>query len=161
MIAARTVVLVAIAACSNKSSEPPAAKPRDAAVIAIDGSVDAVPIDAGPALDVILEASPVELRMKQRDKFKLAIKVTNRSAATVDPKLDDSQLLVNGEPDLLWTNTLINSGRGRTWTELRAGETATGSWSLGDGLFLAPGDYTLQLRVSDILSPPVQIHVTK
>ena len=113
---------------------------------------------SGP-LAVELVARPLQLTMAERDKFVIGFKVTNRSDAVIDPKLDVADLLINGEPSVMWANTHGNGGREPEWYELPPGQHVARDYTIGTTLFEKPGDYTLVLKVSDILSAPVQIHV--
>lgn len=153
------LVLAGCSSNSSPSSPPPAPKPS--AVVPEDAPPAAVPvpIDAAVALEVLLESQPLQVAMAERKTFKVKVRVANRTADTIDPKLATSELLVNGEPSLGWKNTIANTGHSAKWSALPAGDTTGGTWSIGERLFDKPGDYTLQLRVSDILSAPVHIHV--
>lgn len=111
-------------------------------------------------LTVVLEARPLQLAMAERRAFRLTIKVTNTTTATLDPDLDRSELLVNGEPTIAWPNTIMNSGRSTEWTALPSGHSVGGTWSIGERLFSAPGEYNLTLRVSGVVSPAVQVVVS-
>ena len=110
-------------------------------------------------LAVVIEARPLQLAMSERRTFRLAITVTNTTNATIDPALDRSELLVNGEPTIMWPNTIMNSGRSAEWNALPPGRSVGGEWAIGERLFVAPGEYALQLRVSGMASPTVQVRV--
>ena len=56
--------------------------------------------------------------MAERDKFVIGFKVTNRTGAVLDPKLDLADLLINGEASVMWANTHGNGARDPEWYEL-------------------------------------------
>jgi hypothetical protein len=110
-------------------------------------------------LAVVLEAHPLELAMSERDAFRLKITVTNTTTGPLAPDLDRSELLVDGEPTMMWPNTIMNSGRSAEWKSLQPGHSVSGEWAMGKRLFIAPGERTLQLRISGVVSPMVKVRV--
>ena len=97
--------------------------------------------------------------MAERDRFVIEFRVKNRTQGSLDPQLDAADLLINGEPSIMWANTNGNGGREPEWYALPPGQQVARDYTIGETLFEKPGDYTLVLKVSDILSAPVQIRV--
>ena len=97
--------------------------------------------------------------MAERKAVAIGFRVTNRTAEPIDPKLDVADLLINGEPSVMWANTHGNGGREPEWYALPPGHQLSREYPIGETLFEKPGDYTLVLKVSDILSAPIQVRV--
>lgn len=146
------LVLLAAAGCWTGSA-PPAADP---ATIHVEAKP---PTPRGP-LEVTLAGKPLSMTMAERARFVIAFSVTNRTAAPLDPKLDAADLLINGEPSVMWANTNGNGGREPEWYALPPGEHVGREYQIGQTLFEKPGDYTLVLKVSGILSQPLHVHVS-
>jgi len=146
------LLLLTLAGCWTSASVPP---PQEVPV------TKAPPPDAavGP-LRVELAARPTSFALAERDRFVLAWTVTNTSDAPLDPKLDFANLRVNGEPSVMFANTIGNAGGEPEWYALPPGAKVERAWPMGRDLFEKPGDYTLVLEVSGILSAPVTIRVS-
>jgi hypothetical protein len=117
------------------------------------------PIHPAPGLEVRLEGAPLELTMATRQDFKLKFVVRNRGEVVVDPKIHQSDLTINGESSVQWGAAVGNGAADAEWEALPPQHVASREWKFGTHLFLAPGDYTLVLHVSDLESAPVRVHV--
>jgi hypothetical protein len=111
-------------------------------------------------IELELLAEPRDLSMTTRGVFEVGIVASNRGAAPVDPALDRARLLINGEDSLPWSDAIGNGLREARWFQLPPGESVSMSWpSMGEIFFPGPGVYTLELRLRDIESAPVVVHV--
>lgn len=162
----RTLAVVAavasLVACSREPSHapgPPSAPspppPRPVTIDAMAGH-DAM---TTPPIEVALDVAPLPVTMANHDQVMVRVTVTNRGSRVLDPELGLSELRVNGAVSKAWGLALNNSGHPRTWRALPPGEQVSARYQLGGELFPAPGDYTLELVVSGVAAPPVQVHV--
>lgn len=113
----------------------------------------------GP-LRVELAPHPTAFAFADRAQFILGWTVTNTSDGSLDPALDFANLRINGTASPAFANTIGNAGGEPAWYALPAGGQITRAWRMGPQLFEKPGDYTLVLEVSGILSAPVSIRVS-
>lgn len=119
-------------------------------------------MDDEPQQPIRLEliAEPLTLAMADRKAFKVGLAATNRGAATVDPQLHRTRLVVNDRDAPAWMLAVGNGRREAKWLALPPGETVTLTWtSLGESLFPAPGEYVLTLRLDGASSPAVWVRV--
>lgn len=100
-------------------------------------------MDAKPMITWI-EAKPLTLSMAQRDAFRLTLIAKNVGPDTLDPKLMDARLRVNGLDSEIFSSAATNGLRGEEWFLLPPGQQASIKWDMWT-LFEAPGEYELVL----------------
>ncbi len=111
-------------------------------------------------IEVQLTADPVNFPISDIETFQISISATNQGADIIDPELYRARLSINGQDSLMWSDTISNGRREEKWFSLPPGETVSMSWSsIGQFLFPAPGEYTLELHYGNQVLSPVQINV--
>jgi len=112
-------------------------------------------------IDIELRVDPTSVSMANLAKLGTSYTVTNTSTETLDPQLDHAELLINGSASVNWGNTNGNGAREPEWYKLPPGATLHRDYDeIGDTILFEPGDYTLQIRASGILSSAVHVHVS-
>lgn len=107
-----------------------------------------------------LIAEPTQLTMAERSAFTIGMAATNRGNEVVDPQLYLATLSINGANSLSWSTAVGNGHREANWFALPPGDTVSMRWgSMGERLFPAPGEYTLELRLGDQETPPIVVRV--
>lgn len=100
------------------------------------------------------------MRVTDLPSWALFAVVTNTGRATIDPRVFDSTLLVNGRASGLWPLTIANGPVDDRWTALPPGDSLDFGRTLQGALFTAgPGRYDIVLRVSGVWSPPLRVAV--
>jgi hypothetical protein len=97
------------------------------------------------AIQIIAE--PLQFSMDERANFKIGMEARNVGDEAINPKLYESELLVEGERSLAWNLAVSNGLREEAWWNLEPGKTVTASWSLGEAMFPQPGKYEVVLRL--------------
>lgn len=108
-----------------------------------------------------LEVSHLKIKMSKRSNFQISLTAKNISNDTIDPHLHWLQLDINGKASIAWG--LSGNGFQTKRDELTAlppGEEVSITRSaLGEGLFSAPGKYTLVFRLMDLELEPITVQV--
>lgn len=111
-------------------------------------------------ITVALSVEPNDLPIRDRESVVVTLTATNHGRRTVDPRLREARLLVNGRESKAWQLAVGNGRRPASWAALPSGESISMSWSsLGPSLFPEPGDYQLTLSLRDQRLSPVEIRV--
>ena len=117
------------------------------------------PTNMSSNLTLKLLASPTQLSMKDRPKFKVGLVVENRGSAAVDPQLSNATLTVNKQHAYAWDLAIQNGPRDASWRNLAPSKSISIEWPLGEALFEKPGDYQLVLTLGG-LQDTAQVKVT-
>jgi hypothetical protein len=107
-----------------------------------------------------LGIEPTDLELDERDRMKLTVTAVNAGAEMIDPELRRTDLLVDGEPSMAFSETIANGRRAEKWYALPPGDTVSMTWGgLGSILLPGPGEYTLELALDNERSEPVTVTV--
>jgi hypothetical protein len=161
----QALVLLALAACADKTPSTPAKTAADAAPPKPQAP-DAAPVpppDAAPAASPVvwkLEVKPETVKLANQAKMELFIVATNGGKETVDTQRSDS-FTIDGAPSQELNMAFGNGGREGRWRKLPAGDSIRESRT-GLTLFKAAGDHVIALVGPDGQERArVTVHVTK
>ena len=87
--------------------------------------------------------------MSQRGMFQAGFEAVNRGATSIDPRLADATLTVDGRRSAAWDRALERGPHDVPWQKLPPEQRLSIWWSLGDRLFDGPGRYQLVLKLGD------------
>ncbi len=111
-------------------------------------------------IEVTLRAEPLQLSVAERKYFKISIAAKNRGDGTIDPRLYNAKLFVNGQVSKAWSLAIGNGKREAKWFALPPGQTVSMTWSsLGESLLTGPGDFSLVLLFNNEESAHICVHV--
>ena len=105
--------------------------------------------EATVALQVSFVAEPVELTMVTRDQFRAGVVARNASKTTVNPRLEDTHVTVDGAHSFAFDLAMQNGARDTTWRALPAGKTVRMAWPLGKAFFEKPGKHVVVFTCRD------------
>lgn len=111
------------------------------------------------SLKLELSVNHPELSMSELSQLRISVSASNQGKRTIDPGLDNADLLVNAVPSLPFKEAIGNGIREPVWNALPPGQTLTREWPLGEALFAAPGKYILVFRVGSVSAAPVTLTV--
>lgn len=111
-------------------------------------------------LQVELTVSSRALSVAQLDAFEVGFVVTNRGKVPIDPKLDRSELHVNGMFSPYWATAASNGSRAPEWNALPPGGQIQRQFRLGRFLLPRPGEYQLVLSMAEHRTPPLTVRVS-
>lgn len=113
-------------------------------------------------ISIQLSTNTETIILSKLKNFEISISGTNHGNRVVNPEFQMTDLYVNGVKSMTWMLAIGNGIREAKWYSLPPNETTSMSWStMGEQLFLVPGDYTLQLRLRNIKSNSIKITVLK
>jgi hypothetical protein len=116
----------------------------------------------GNALGFELRLSPQPYSLSHISAAKMLLCVTNHGKKKIDAEPSNFQLLINGEPSLIWMLALGNRMYDPKWFALPSQETMEQDLSsLLPRLFAAKGSYQLQLHWDTIASEIVNVEVVE
>lgn len=93
-----------------------------------------------------IAGTPGSLKMADRARFQLAISVTNKTYAPIDPERGAIEIMLGAEPCAVCNLAFGNGAVDPAWTKLEPNATATDSRNIGEALFDKPGVYEIVLR---------------
>jgi hypothetical protein len=113
-------------------------------------------------LTVEFTIAPAQFSISDIDKVKVQILAENQGKRTVQPRLAETRVFVNGEESMSWTLTIGNGRRSDDWFDLPPGKSVSMSWStLAASLFTEPGNYSVQLLRKDKVLSESNVEITE
>jgi hypothetical protein len=118
---------------------------------------------AAPAAKIGLSATisvaQAVFHVKETKTLNVNFTVTNAGAATVDPDIRSTQLLVNGAVQEGWLMVMANGPRTSQFEALPPGQTLRFGAQLGSRYFAKPGVYKVRWKGPNYETPEITFRV--
>ena len=84
------------------------------------------------------------------ENTEVELRATNSGERSVDPRLSETMLYVNGASKISWNLAVQNGRRPATWYDLPPGDSVSQSWAgIASSWFEGKGKYQIELRLDE------------